>query len=253
MANPDGTPSSMTEALQQPSEVAQGPVDVDQSVRHRDLGLGGRWYEGILPGRGRPYPWTCPECQAKHVGFVEDGCTSCGAGKDARQGRPAPALDVICRACRGEKTISVRCKQCRGTGEVDISGGADTCLDCGGAGTLTIDCVRCARTPGFDPEPQPAARDALTPAERGYVEESIRALKRARNTMPDDNSVGMANILREAAPARALPKLEEETRPLDMVTIKPRFFLLAFFPGGEPAFVEIADSPRVRQIIQQHG
>lgn len=43
-----------------------------------------RHYEGSP--RPRAAAWKCPSCHADNTGPLEDGCTSCGAGADARKG-----------------------------------------------------------------------------------------------------------------------------------------------------------------------
>lgn len=201
-----------------PADFAGGPVDVDQTLAHREVGLAGRHFQGVLPGQ-RPYPWICPNCGASHMGRMEDGCSQCGAGRDARQGQPDPAVDPICKACRGNKTVNVKCKNCQGSGE-DPKGNGEyeiaSCLDCGGAGTLTIDCRRCHAT-GLDPHP---------------------------------TQTGMAGIIMESGKApQQLPSLEEPTTS-PQHDQPPRYFLLEVPGHGlSVTVVEIANSPRVQAIL----
>lgn len=236
MPNPDGTPDSIAEALAQPADFTDVPADADQSIAHRDIGLP-KHYQGLLPGQ-RPYPWRCPACGTDQHGHVEAGCVACGAGKDGKMGRPEPAVDPICRACRGAKTISVKCKQCDGTGdERTVAGGPDQdpqpCIDCGGAGMLTIDCRRCKETPGFDPEPQKVIRAAPP-------DQFVTAAK------PYDLT-GMARIMSE----KPLPTIEDDER-WQRATQRPRFFLMEVpADGGKHTVVEIAASPKVLQVIQE--
>lgn len=229
MPNPDGTPDSIAEALAKPADFTGVPADADQSVAHRDLGLP-RHYEGLLPGQ-RPYPWKCPHCGNDQVGHVEDGCTRCGAGKDGREGRPEVAVDPICRACRGAKTVSVKCKQCEGTGTDRVAD--DVCIDCGGAGTLTIDCRRCKETPGFDPVPQPQTE--RKPSMSHHDEDYATAKAHVPVT-------GMARIMSE----KPLPTLEEAA-PEPAV----RYILTEIRHDGTAFSTEIAGSSTVQRIMQQ--
>lgn len=196
-----------------------------------------RHYEGILPGQ-RPYMWKCPrpDCGAENFGLVEHGCKACGVGKDGRAGQPEPARDVVCKACRGNKTVSVKCKQCKGTGEVDIRGGTDTCLDCGGTGQLTLDCRRCEGT-GFDPEPMLLA----------VQEEDMAQL------LYPDPPRGMGAIVSTPEPQRsatpepqrsALPSLDDIAPPG-----RARYLLTEICEDGSATSCEIEGGATVRGII----
>lgn len=221
------------------ADFASGATDTDQAVRHKDVGRV-RHYEGLLPGQ-RPYAWTCPGCGTGHMGYVEDGCATCGAGKDGKVGRPEPAVDPLCKACRGNKTVGVKCKHCGGTGQ-DPDNADDNCLDCGGSGTLTVDCRRCGGT-GFDPKPEAPAIHGI-PEAVGMSEDVPLTHRSEYLGQPREPLTGMGKIMADST----LPTLEDDTSP--PVRERTRYFILAIRSSGEPlVMVEIAESPRVQQII----
>jgi hypothetical protein len=228
----------------QPADFASGPIDTDQAARHKDVGTV-RHYEGLLPGQ-RPYAWKCPGCGAGHVGFVEQGCSACGAGKDGQVGQPEPAVDPLCRACRGAKTVGIKCKACNGTGEdpLLVGAGDPLCLDCGGAGTLTVDCRRCGGT-GFDPEPQKPLAIQGIPAVIGTSEDFPLTHRSEYLGQPREPLSGMAQIMAETKP---LPTLEDDPPSATPPSRKPRYFVLAMYPSGA-MIVEIAESPKVRSLF----
>lgn len=218
-------------------------------------------YDGALPGK-RAYPWTCVKCGTAQVGFVENGCTVCGVGRDAIQGVPDPPRDVTCRACRGDKTISRRCKPCAGSGEVDDA----ACANCGGAGTEAVECGRCKGL-GIDPEPRIV---------NVVNEDAMSRHDEMTRPDPDEPSVGMARIMREAAPTTGLnqkvfPTIEDDSPAPSMVPARVQRYLLIEYDGPPEVLqqlirwqqstngsdgtinvtvVEITRSPKVDAIIR---
>lgn len=183
----------------------------------------------------KPYPWSCsnPECDSFGVvrtGYVEDGCDTCGAGRDATQGSPLPATDYNCRACRGGGTVERKCGTCAGTGFDPAAPPAEAgaaqagCPKCGGAGTVAIDCARCEGR-GIDPEPQVVERK----------EEPVVEQPKGMAAIVADGGQLKPGTLRLD---RTLPSIDDETAPLAPAQANVVRYRLIRYYGAPEAVAE---------------